>query len=174
MKQMWSPWRSEHLERTTRGASPEDQETLFAQLAAEDRDEENLILWRGNRVFVIMNRFPYNNGHLMIVPYRPVASYEALKPEEQEAMSATIERCISWLRHALHPDGFNVGMNLGAAAGAGLPSHLHMHVVPRWEADTNFMATIGDVKVIPEAMQKTYRKLKEAVDAVPADPSRPS
>lgn len=94
MKHMWSPWRSEHLERTTRRASPEDQETLFAQLAAEDRDEENLILWRGNRVFVIMNRFPYNNGHLMIVPYRPVASYEALEPKEQEAMSATIERCI--------------------------------------------------------------------------------
>lgn len=170
---MWSPWRSPHLEgRRVEHLDGEDR-SLFARLAEEDRDEENLIVWRGAHVFVLMNLYPYNNGHLMIVPYREVADYEALTPDEQTEIARTIARCIAWLRAALDPDGFNVGMNLGAAAGAGLPRHLHVHVVPRWQADTNFMPAIGEVKVIPEALHATYRKLRAAVEAEAAGKKNP-
>ena len=170
MDRMWSPWRSEHMERSDHMERADAERTsgdgrsLFARLAAEDRDEDNLIVWRGARVFVLMNLYPYNNGHLMIVPFREVAQYENLEAEEQIEIARTIERCIRWLRQALQPHGFNVGINLGAAAGAGLPDHLHVHVVPRWQADTNFMPTVGNVKVIPEAIQETYRKLRAAAE----------
>lgn len=167
MKRMWSPWRAQHIERTT-NASPSDSEegSIFSRMAAEDRDEENLILWRGEAVFVIMNLYPYNNGHLMIVPYREVAEYSALTPEERIAVAETIDRCMRWIDHALHPEGYNVGINQGLAAGAGIPQHLHVHVVPRWRADTNFMPVVADVKVIPEALRDTYRKLRAAIEAL--------
>lgn len=117
MKQLWSPWRSQHIERVVeQPLSRPGEPSLFVRLAAENRDEENLILWRGQHVFVIMNLYPYNNGHLMIVPYRQVADYEALTPEEQCEMAQTVARCIRWLKYALKPDGFNVGMNIGKVA----------------------------------------------------------
>ena len=100
----------------------------------------------------------------MIVPYREVRHYEDLTEEEQIEMATTVNRCIRWLKHAMHPEGFNVGMNLGSAAGAGIPQHLHMHVVPRWRGDTNFMPAIGEVKVIPEALKDTYNKLLAAIE----------
>lgn len=167
MERMWSPWRSRHIERMTgeRPASSPDADgrTLFERIAADGDDERHYILWRGERVFVLLNLYPYNNGHLLIVPYRPVRSYEELDEAEQIEIARTVDRCIRWLRTALSPEGFNVGMNLGAAAGAGVPDHLHVHVVPRWSGDTNFMPTTGDLKVIPEAMEDTYRKLRAAV-----------
>lgn len=164
--QMWSPWRSAYVEQAATHQRPSDGEaSLFTQLAEDDQDEENLILWRGELVFVIMNRYPYNNGHLLIVPFREVEHYEALSAEEQVALAQTIDRCIRWLRQTMQPDGFNVGMNLGEASGAGIPEHLHAHVVPRWSGDTNFMATTADIRVIPEAMQTTYRKLRAAIEA---------
>lgn len=165
---MWSPWRSVHIERSTNNNDSDEQEgpSLFARLAAEDDDAENLILWRGEHVFVIMNRYPYNNGHLMVVPFREVADYEALTTEEQIAIAHTLERAIRWLKQALNPEGFNVGMNLGAAAGAGIPRHLHVHIVPRWSGDTNFMPAIGEVKVIPEALHATYAKLRAAIETI--------
>lgn len=144
----------------------QDGPSLFSRLLAENEDEKNLILWRGDLVFVIMNRFPYNNGHLMILPYREVARYTDLTGEEQTAIARAIDRCMRWIEHALQPDGFNVGINQGEAAGAGIPQHLHVHVVPRWRADTNFMPTIGEVKVIPEALPDTYRKLRRAIEAL--------
>ncbi len=172
---MFSPWRSEYVTGAADRPPPaEGEASLFARLEAEHHDEENLILWRGDQVFVIMNRYPYNNGHLLIVPYREVAAYENLHPEEQMALARTIERCIRWLRHALDPEGFNVGLNLGEASGAGVPEHLHMHVVPRWGGDTNFMTTTGDMRVIPEALRVTYRKLRAAIDAVDARPNAPA
>ena len=175
MKHMWSPWRSQHIDTLKDEAACEgeaDGPSLFSRLAREDRDEENLILWRGDRVFVIMNLYPYNNGHLMIVPYREVCAYEDLTDEEQVELARTADRCVRWLRHALSPEGFNLGMNIGLAAGAGIPNHLHLHVVPRWNGDTNFMPTVGDVKVVPEALRDTYRKLRAAIAATEA-PSRP-
>ena len=173
MQHMWSPWRSEHIERATgrEEHEAEDRAELFTRIAEADRDEENYVLWRGDEVFVVMNLYPYNNGHLMIVPYRQVQHYEELTWDEQQAVARTIDRCIRWIRHALSPDGFNVGINLGKAAGAGIPEHLHVHVVPRWSGDTNFMPTVGEVKVIPEAMQKTYAKLRSAVTTLEDDSS---
>lgn len=172
---MWSPWRSEYVEQATRPRSSDDtKRSLFAQLERENCDQKNLILWRGEHVFVIMNRYPYNNGHLLILPYREVQDYDALTADERYALADTVDRCVRWLRHALHPDGFNVGMNLGMGAGAGLPEHLHVHVVPRWQGDTNFMTTTGDVRVIPEAMEQTYQKLRTAVEAFGDTPSSDS
>ena len=169
MERLFSPWRARHIERMTQpGASataPNEAGSLFARLAAEGKDEDNLILWRGPHTFVLMNLYPYTNGHLMIVPYREVADYDALTTEEQVEIAQTIGRCMGWLRTALLPDGFNVGINQGSAAGAGIPDHLHVHVVPRWTADTNFMPVVGAVKVIPEDLPDTYRKLRTAIEA---------
>ncbi len=165
MDQLWSPWRSAYIKTANDRAAPPEGESIFARLVAEDNDEENLILWRGSEVFVIMNLHPYNNGHLLVLPYRVVADYDALTDAERIALAQTVNRCIGWLRTALQPDGFNVGLNLGRAAGAGIPEHLHMHVVPRWEGDTNFMPATGSVKVIPESLTDTYNKIKAAIDA---------
>lgn len=165
MERMWSPWRSVHVrafkEKTFRDA---EGRSVFVQMAASDADEANLILWRGRFIFVVMNLYPYNNGHLMIVPYREVADYEALTGDEQVELAQTLGRCLRWLRTAMGPDGFNVGMNLGTAGGAGIPVHLHMHVVPRWNGDTNFMPVVAEAKVIPESLAVTYEKLRTVID----------
>ncbi|MFB6273026.1 MAG: HIT domain-containing protein [Salinibacter sp.] len=159
MERMWSPWRSAYVSEANE-REPADDASVFSALLHEERDEENLILWRGEQVFVIMNRHPYNNGHLLIVPYREVTQYDALEPAEQQALAAALDRCMGWIRETLSPDGFNVGMNLGRAAGAGIPEHLHAHVVPRWDGDTNFMPTTANTKVLPEDLQTTYEKLR--------------
>lgn len=165
MRRIWSPWRSQHLDSLRLPEEDDSSEsTLFSRLARSNRDEENLIVYRGEHVFVVMNLYPYNNGHLLIVPYREIQNYTDLTPVERIELNEVLGRCMEWLNEALGPDGFNVGMNIGKAAGAGIPEHLHMHVVPRWSGDTNFMPTVADVKVVPESMRDTYRKLKRAVD----------
>ena len=164
MDYMWSPWRSQHISERRPKKEEASDESVFSRLVREDNDEENLILWRGQWVFVIMNLYPYNNGHLMIVPYREVANYEDLTVEEQVEVARTIESCIKWLNYALRPEGFNVGMNLGKAGGAGIPRHLHVHIVPRWNGDTNFMTAVGEVKVLPEALEDTYKKIQAAIE----------
>jgi ATP adenylyltransferase len=171
MDHMWSPWRSEYVSEAADRVSTEGDASLFTELLNEDADAENLILWRGEHVFVIMNLYPYNNGHLLIVPYREVQTYTALDAPEQQAIAATIDRCMQWLETALSPEGFNVGMNLGAAAGAGIPEHLHVHVVPRWAGDTNFMSTTGHTRVLPEDVSTTYEKLRAAIDEADVPPS---
>lgn len=163
MEHLWSPWRSHHIERFDTHNRADTGASVFTRIAGADCDEENLVVWRGEHVFVVMNLYPYNNGHLLIVPYREVADYEALHTDEQIDMARTIDRCIRWLKAALNPDGFNVGMNLGKAGGAGIPDHVHVHVVPRWHGDTNFMPTVGEVKVVPEALRETYRKLRAVI-----------
>ncbi len=167
MKRMWSPWRSQHIERIA--ADPDEYgKDLFSRIGADrTRDEENLVLWRGETHFVVMNLFPYNNGHLLIVPYRAVATYQELVVEERVELAHAIGKCIEWLNAALSPEGINVGMNIGKAAGAGIPDHLHTHVVPRWTGDTSFMSSAADTRVIPESMDATYRKLKQAVANLP-------
>jgi len=167
MERMWSPWRSLHVTEFDRSHRPAGEGSIFCRIAnTPERDDEHLVLWRGETTFVVMNLFPYNNGHLLIVPYREVDSYVELTAGEREEIAHTIDRCIRWLDDALHPDGYNVGMNQGLAGGAGIPEHLHLHVVPRWAGDTNFMPVTGDVKVVPEAMQDTFEKLKSAIAAV--------
>lgn len=162
MDRMWSPWRSSYVADAAH-REPSDGDSLFLELLHEEQDEDTLILWRGDEVFVIMNRYPYNSGHLLIVPYREVTEYDALDSSEQAAIAAAIDRCMGWIREALSPNGFNVGMNVGQAGGAGIPEHLHLHIVPRWDADTNFMPTTAGTKVLSEDLQTTYRKLRAAM-----------
>jgi len=132
----------------------------------EDRDEENLILYRGETCFVIMNKFPYNNGHLMVAPYRHTADLAGLSPKEREELMALAGMGVTVLQQVLSAHGFNIGMNLGRVAGAGIDQHLHLHIVPRWSGDTNFMPVLGEVKVISEALEETYRKLKAGFEAI--------
>ncbi|MEM1096157.1 MAG: HIT domain-containing protein [Bacteroidota bacterium] len=165
MERLWSPWRRAHLEAEGQRTTTAGEGTLFERLANAHDDEANLIVWRGAQVFVILNKYPYTNGHVMIVPYRPVTTYQALSADEQIEIAGLIGRCMTWLTAAFHPDGFNVGLNQGSAGGAGVPDHLHLHIVPRWSGDTNFMPVTGGTKVIPEALDATYRKIKAAIAA---------
>ena len=161
MERLWSPWRSEFInsvkDRSEEGESP------FARAFAEpDRDEENYLLHRGSQAFIILNRYPYNAGHLLIVPVRQVADFLELADGERHEMIDLVSYGIELLKRALKPDAFNVGMNLGRSAGAGIESHVHMHVVPRWNGDTNFMPVIDETRHISEYMRETFRKLVDA------------
>ncbi len=154
MKDLWSPWRIEYiLQKKPDGC-------VFCKGCQADMDAENLILHRGEYNFVILNRYPYNNGHLMVVPYRHINMLNNLTADEQLEMMQLVSLCIEVLKDSMHPDGFNVGMNLGAPAGAGIKDHIHMHIVPRWTGDTNFMPVLADTRVIVEALDQTYARLK--------------
>ena len=154
MKHIWAPWRMEYIEME----KPEG--CILCEKPGEDNDAENYILYRGNKNFVILNTYPYNPGHLMIAPYRHIASLEELTDEERHEHFDIVSRSIKVLRQELSPEGFNLGINIGRAAGAGIVDHIHTHIVPRWQGDTNFMTVISDVRVVPEALAKTYQKLK--------------
>lgn len=159
MKHLWSPWRMAYLtEERPRGC-------IFCLMAAENRDPENLIVLRAKHAFVVLNRFPYNAGHLMVVPYQHVPSVEDLPAETLTEMMLLVNRCLAALRCAMSPEGFNIGANLGHVAGAGIAEHVHLHVVPRWEGDTNFMPVLADVRVVPELLVETYCKVKAALEA---------
>jgi len=135
---------------------------IFCDFPSQDaaNDAANLIVARGEQSFVILNKFPYNTGHLMVAPYRHVGGWESLTPEELAEITRTSQRCIEALNATLGAQGFNVGVNQGVIAGAGIVDHVHLHVVPRWGGDTNFMTTVGESKVIPEALGETYARLK--------------
>jgi len=151
---LWAPWRMEYI----RGEK--EQGCIFCNRIPRADDRENLIVTRGKQCFVIMNRFPYNNGHLMVVPYRHEGSLERLTPAENAEMMQLLQGCARALREAMNPHGFNIGMNVGKAAGAGIDDHLHFHIVPRWPADTNFMPVVGHTKVVSEALQDTWEVLQ--------------
>lgn len=154
MNRLWSPWRMQYVV----GEKPEG--CVFCRAPQEDQDTENLILLRGRHCYVMMNRYPYNNGHLMIIPYAHVDSPLKMNPDELMELMQLVNVCLEVLQEAAHPDGFNIGMNLGAAAGAGIKDHVHMHIVPRWMGDTNFMPVLGETRVIIEALEQSYAKLK--------------
>lgn len=137
---------------------------VFCVKAGEDRDDENLILKRGELAFIMLNAFPYNNGHLMVAPYRHIGDIAELTHDELCDIMRLTQDCCAILKRAFSPDGFNVGMNLGKVAGAGIADHIHMHIVPRWNGDTNFMPVIADVKVLPDALKTTYDKLMQAIE----------
>ncbi len=159
MKRLWSPWRMQYLtEERPRGC------VFCVVTEALERDAENLILWRGERAFVMLNRYPYNSGHLMVIPYAHVASLEDLPLETLTEMMLLVNRSLAALRRAMSPEAFNVGANLGHAAGAGIAEHVHLHVVPRWEGDTNFMPVLADVRVVPELLADTYYKVRAALE----------
>jgi ATP adenylyltransferase len=155
MERLWTPWRMEYI----KGGEREDT-CIFCELPALGDDERALILARSASAFVIMNKFPYNSGHLMIAPFRHTASYESLTPEEHAEIASLTVRCLEALKATGGAQGFNLGMNQGRVAGAGIVDHIHLHVVPRWGGDTNFMTTVGDTKVLPEALEGTYGKLR--------------
>lgn len=158
MKRIWAPWRAEYI------VAEKDKACIFCSAAsaggAEDGDDGGLVLYRSARSVVMLNRFPYNSGHLMVAPVRHVAGVEGLDDEEAADIFRLARRSTACLRETLNPQGFNIGLNIGSAAGAGIEDHIHMHVVPRWNGDTNFMPALADVKVIPEHILQTLARLK--------------
>jgi ATP adenylyltransferase len=159
MKHLWSPWRLEYL------TAPKSGECVFCHAAQSTDDRENLVLLREERCFMILNRFPYNNGHFMVVPYDHVPTLEALDAETLTNMMLLLNRGLAALRATMQPQGFNIGANLGHAAGAGIEEHVHLHAVPRWVGDTNYMPIIGNMRVVPETWQMTYDTLKAALQS---------
>jgi ATP adenylyltransferase len=154
MEHIWAPWRIKYID-----SADKTDGCFLCEKPKQDYDAENYILFRGKYYFVILNSYPYNPGHLLVAPYCHVSSPEVLNAEELAEHGAIINRCLGVLREVLSPAGFNLGMNLGRVAGAGLEDHIHTHVVPRWRGDANFMTVVADAKVIPEALADTYRKL---------------
>ncbi len=158
MEHLWAPWRMAYI--TPVGEQEQGCVFCVKPQQSEEQDEANLVLYRGERCFVLMNLFPYNNGHLMIAPYAHVADIEQLDAETLTEIMQTAQKSLAALRAAIHPDGFNMGINQGTVAGAGIADHVHFHVVPRWSGDTNFMPVLADTKVMPDYLQNTYRQLK--------------
>jgi len=154
MKHLWAPWRMEYIQMK------KDEGCILCEKPRQNTDSLNYILYRGNLNFVIMNTYPYNPGHLMIAPYQHLASLEELTDEVLHEHIDIVRRCITVLRQMFRPGGFNLGINIGKAAGAGIEGHVHTHIVPRWPGDNNFMPVIADVKVVPEALAETYQRLK--------------
>lgn len=153
MRVMWAPWRADYVLTKKPGGC------IFCDLPKEDRDRENLILYRGKSAFVIMNRFPYNNGHLMVAPFRHEESIEDLTPEERAHLMELANSTLRSLKRAMLPEGFNLGINIGGVSGAGYGGHVHMHVVPRWAGDAGFMTVLGEINVVSEHLMETYDKL---------------
>ena len=155
MDRLWSPWRYSYIANHSTDAA-----CIFCTKPAENKDRENLIVFRGQWNFVILNAFPYTNGHVMIAPYEHVASLESADTATVEEMMRLTRDAERHIRSAYKPDGLNLGMNLGEAAGAGIAGHIHMHVLPRWRGDANFLSVIGETRVLPESLDSTYEKLK--------------
>jgi ATP adenylyltransferase len=160
VERLWTPWRRAFVESA--GAVGDAAPACFlCTLPAADpaRDREHLLVHRGQRAYVLLNRYPYNSGHVMVAPYRHTGDFAGLDPDTANALTALAQQAVSALERAYRPEAFNVGLNLGRAAGAGLPDHLHVHVVPRWTGDTNFMPVVGNTKVLPETLEQTYDRL---------------
>jgi ATP adenylyltransferase len=155
LKQIWAPWRMQYIQQ-----SDPEPGCLFCRVIGQDDDEGNYIVHRGELCFVMLNLYPYNSGHLMIVPYQHTGSLPELHPEVGAAVFATSQLAVQALTDVMHPDGFNLGINQGKVAGAGIADHLHLHVVPRWDGDTNFMPVLADAKVMPELLTATAAKLR--------------
>lgn len=163
MRRLWAPWRAEYIYCGNRPTSRSRRHCLFCRLPAECNDRASLILHRGRLAFIMMNRFPYNNGHLMVAPFRHTSALDMLTPAEEREVFRLLRLSLGMLRQAFKPHGFNVGANLGAVAGAGVVGHVHLHIVPRWQGDTNFMPLLGETKVISEHLLNTYDRLAAAM-----------
>jgi ATP adenylyltransferase len=160
MDYLWSPWRYQYL-----SALPPSG-CIFCIKAAENKDAENLVIFRGRRNFALLNLYPYTSGHLMVAPYEHVATLEESSDETLAEMMAITRQAEGHLRAIYEPEGLNVGMNIGKCAGAGVAEHIHMHVLPRWTGDANFMSTVGETRVLPEDLKVTYEKLVRAFNGV--------
>lgn len=153
MKVLWAPWRMEYIVNNQK-----DPGCIFCPSSRNELKERHILFW-GEHTLVMMNKFPYTNGHLLVSPIRHVSDLEPLTGKELSALLGLVRRSVAILKQVISPEGFNVGLNLGRVAGAGVADHLHFHIVPRWSGDTNFMAVIGDLRVIPEHLDRTYERL---------------
>jgi ATP adenylyltransferase len=160
MDYLWTPWRYQYMVQFTQGKQPD---CIFCDAIKQNRDEETLIVHRGKRAFVILNRFPYTSGHVMIVPFTHVAELSLCEPGALREIMELAQKVEGAFQRDYKPDGMNLGMNLGRAAGAGVTGHLHMHMLPRWIGDSNFMTVTGETRVHPEELHTTYERLKKAL-----------
>ncbi len=158
MKHLWAPWRMGYV------SAEQPEGCIFCVKPAAGSDEANQILHRGDLVCMMLNTYPYNTGHVMVAPLRHVGDPLEMTPQESSELLYTIRIAIEVLRESFQPEGFNIGANVGRVAGAGYAEHVHVHVVPRWAGDTNFMAVTADTRVVPEALAETYRRLKDALE----------
>jgi ATP adenylyltransferase len=158
MDYLWTPWRYAYVSTAEKATG-----CVFCDLIKQNDDEKALIVYRGEQCFVILNRFPYTPGHVMIVPYAHLDELRKLPSEAASEMIALAQRLETVLRELYHPDGINLGMNIGKAAGAGIAGHIHMHVLPRWVADANFMSVVGETRVLPETLDVTWARIREAI-----------
>ena len=155
MDKLWAPWRMEYI----LDSKESGDECIFCDLPDQKNDEQNFIVFRSKLSFVMLNKFPYNNGHIMVIPYKHESDYTALDQDILADMQQLIQKSLIALKNCMEPHGYNVGLNLGRTAGAGIDAHLHYHIVPRWSGDTNFMPIISDTKVISESLDKSWQKL---------------
>jgi ATP adenylyltransferase len=160
MDYIWTPWRYRYI-----ASGMKDDRCIFCDAVEAGDDAQSLIVLRARKNFVILNRYPYTSGHVMVVPYAHQARLAAAEPETLAEMMALAQRLERALEHLYRPDGYNVGMNIGRAAGAGIAGHLHLHVLPRWMGDTNFMTAVGETRVQPEELTTTYQRLSGALSA---------
>jgi ATP adenylyltransferase len=160
MDYLWTPWRYQYMTQINEGQQPE---CIFCDALERGRDEETLIVHRGSKAFIILNRFPYTSGHVMIVPYAHVAELNLCEAGALQEMMELAQKVEVVFRKEYKPDGMNLGMNLGRAAGAGVAGHLHLHVLPRWIGDSSFMTVTGETRVHPEELQTSYQRLKKAL-----------
>jgi ATP adenylyltransferase len=156
MDHLWSPWRMKYIQQHEPSTG-----CVFCLAVQQEDSSENLVVARGQRSFAILNRYPYTSGHLMVVPYLHVPSIEDLDVETRHELIEMANLAMGVLRAVYRPEAFNVGANIGAAAGAGIAAHVHLHVVPRWNGDTNFMSSIGETRIMPEELSDTYRRVRE-------------
>jgi len=165
LKYIWSPWRMEYIQ-----SEKNESGCAFCYELDQNDGPANLIIYRGEYSFVILNRFPYTSGHLMVVPYQHEPSTEGLDPAARSEMMELANTCLVVLRSEYHPQGFNMGVNIGEAGGAGILNHVHFHIVPRWSGDTNFMSSLGQTRVLPESLEETYLRIKRgwevAIDGI--------
>jgi ATP adenylyltransferase len=153
MKTLWAPWRMEYI------LGKKEPECIFCSYPKKNNDRDNLILCRSAHNFVMMNKYPYNNGHLMVVPYIHTSTIDNLADEVLLDFMKVTQYSLKCLKEAFRPEGFNIGINIGAVAGAGMEEHVHLHMVPRWAGDTSFMSVLGEIRVVPEHIMETYYKL---------------
>jgi ATP adenylyltransferase len=159
MDHLFSPWRYQYL----KSAQTPPEDCVFCRIARTDDDEGQHVVFRGERNYVVLNRYPYTNGHSMVIPYEHAARLEDAPVETLEEMMLLTQRLEGCLRKLYQPDGINIGMNVGRAAGAGVAGHIHMHILPRWFADANFMTVIGETRIVPEELAVTWRRLRDAL-----------
>jgi ATP adenylyltransferase len=162
LDRLWAGWRTSYVEHAAATPESETMSPFTAILASGLPDTQTHIVWRGERCFAILNAFPYTNGHLMVMPYREVGELDDLTAGEHDELWRGVTQAVAAIRATYRPDGINLGMNLGRPAGAGVPSHLHVHVLPRWNGDTNFMTTVAEIRVLPETLSSTAARIRAA------------